>query len=109
MHWGRSRVWHELKQPVSNALGVSYDAAHVHFGLAIYVVALCIFWRARSPLLLALAATAVLESVNELFDFLDWLCCAKKWSLANMARDMVSTLIWPLLLSMFLRWKMPRA
>ncbi|MFN3945049.1 MAG: hypothetical protein ACK4K7_08985 [Allosphingosinicella sp.] len=92
------QLYRDAKQFLIDFTGAGEDLLHVHFGLAIFVVAaLLLKRRMRSPW--PLAAVAVFAVANEIVDFLTDSGWRLDWSLL----DLVNTLFWPTTLFLLAR------
>ena len=98
------RWWSETKRFVLDTIGLSNDLAHVHFGLAAFLVIFVLLRGHRYGGWIAFGCVAVLQLANEIFDAVDWI----RWTGAVHWRDAVSdtalTLFWPLVLVLVLRF-----
>ena len=98
--------WYQLKDPVADLFGLSHDAMHVHAGLAIFLVVAVLLRKARGGVWLALGAVLLAELGNEVGDSFDWIRWTGRPNLVESAKDVVSTVLWPLVLSVI--WTLAR-
>ena len=88
----------ELKTSLIRWTGAQEDLLHVHFGLALFVLAaLLLRQRMRSPWPLAIVAGFAV--FNEVIDYL----APGPWNGPLSALDVVNTLFWPLILFLLAR------
>ena len=98
--------WYQLKDPVADLFGLSHDAMHVHVGLAIFLMVAVLLRKVRGGVWIALGLVLAAELVNEVGDSLDWIRWTGAPNLVESAKDVVSTVLWPLLLAVI--WTMAR-
>jgi len=91
--------WYQLKDPVADLFGLSHDAMHVHVGLAIFLVVAAVLRKVRGGVWLALGAVLAGELVNEVGDSFDWIRWTGAPNLMESAKDVISTVLWPLVLA----------
>lgn len=90
-------LYHAYTERVLAWSGGSDTTLHLHFGLAIWLVALLVLRRPSGPLI-ALLAVAMLELFNETMDRLH----IGNWDWPNTKHDMLATMVWPTLLTIAL-------
>lgn len=101
--------WHDLKSPIVSFLDLSYDAAHIHFGLVVFFLVLLLIRRHSRRLLLAWASVLVIQIMNELLDYHDWRRWGGGWSLNRSLIDCFNTMLWPSVIVLTARWWGPLA
>lgn len=92
-----------LKTDLSDLIGLSKDALHVHLGLLIFLVAMVVFRRSAAswvPWLVVLA----LELVNEGLDILHWNQGVLDFSVLGGIKDILNTMLWPTILMLLSRY-----
>lgn len=87
-------MYNTLKTELSNLLGISKDALHIHIGLALYVLVALVFRRRLSSWLPWLALLAF-EIVNELVDIFHVHGGVMGLELGDSLKDVVNTMFWP--------------
>lgn len=85
------------KIAIVEALGLSKDALHVHFGLAIMLLAALALRRPVGSLLPWLAVLAAAVG-GELWDAVDDIRMLGEWRTRASIRDLFNTLLWPTVL-----------
>ena len=91
----------ELKEMLLGSFGLSNDAMHVHVGLVLYLGMLLVL-RGRAAAWLPIVALVVISLVAEVLDVVSLMFVRSPYSLAESARDVGSTLFWPLVLNTLL-------
>jgi hypothetical protein len=87
-------VYNTLKTELSNLLGISKDALHIHLGLALYLLVALVFRRRLSSWLPWLALLAF-EIVNELVDIFHVHGGVMGFELGDSLKDVINTMFWP--------------
>jgi hypothetical protein len=98
--------WYQLKDPIADLFGLSHDAMHVHVGLTIFLVVAMLLRKVRGGVWLALGAVLLAELGNEVGDSFDWIRWTGRPNLLESAKDVVSTVLWPLVFAMI--WTLAR-
>lgn len=91
-----------LKTELSELIGLSKDALHVHLGLLVFLLAMVIFRRSAASFV-PWTCVLVLQRVNELLDTFHWYNGALEFNLAGSLKDMVNTMLWPTVLLLLAR------
>jgi hypothetical protein len=87
-------MYNDLKTQLSELLGISKDALHIHLGLAIFIIAAVMFRRGFAswiPWLILLA----FELFNEFMDIFHIHEGVMGLDIGGSAKDVVNTMIWP--------------
>ena len=92
-----------LKAFLSEAVGLSKDALHVHLGLMVFLLAMVVFRRSAASMVPWLCVL-VLELVNEAFDVFHWNHGALDFSVAGGVKDIVNTMLWPTVILLLARY-----
>jgi hypothetical protein len=101
--------WYQIKDPLVRFLGLSHDAAHVHFGLAVFLVITLLLRKMTAAPLIALAVVLGLELANEIADAFDWVNWTGQVNLPETAKDIASTMLWPVIATaIWYRLRRPR-
>lgn len=95
--------YHSLIDAILAATGMSDKTAHVHAGLAIFLLAQVVL-RTRRGSIDALLAVVLAEALNETMDRLFF----GSWRWSDTLGDIVSTLAWPTLLVVASRYRRAR-
>jgi hypothetical protein len=96
-------MFNALKTDLAAFAGISKDALHVHLGLFLFVAAVLVLRRSPGSLLPWLLVLA-LEFANEVVDTLHWHEGAWSFDLAESAKDLINTMLWPTLLALLARF-----
>ena len=97
-----SNVWYESKALLRDLLGVSTNEAHVHIGLALFVIGALLLGRRKHRFVLAWLIVAVAETANEVLDARDWVMWTGTVNWPEMAKGYFLTLFWPSVLCLFM-------
>ena len=92
-----------LKTELSELVGLSKDALHVHLGLLVFLLAIVIFRRSAASLV-PWTCVLVLQLVNEAVDTFHWHNGVLDFDLRESLKDMVNTMLWPTLLLLLTRF-----
>jgi hypothetical protein len=92
-----------LKTELSELVGLSKDALHVHLGLLMFLLAIVIFRRSAASLV-PWTCVLVLQLVNEAVDTFHWHHGVLDFDLGDSVKDTVNTLLWPTLLLLLARF-----
>jgi hypothetical protein len=93
--------WGAFKAHMGRGLEVSQAMLHIHFGLALFLVARALLGGKLSrfaPLVLV----TVLELANETMDFARYQVSGWPWTPWGTIGDVLNTLFWPMVLTFFL-------
>lgn len=101
-------MYNAIKTQLSDILGITKDALHVHIGLAIFLGVALVFRRSLASWLPWLALLAF-ELVNELMDMLYWNGSGIGFDLGDSPKDIVNTMFWPTVVFLVARWLRRRA
>jgi hypothetical protein len=85
-------LYNDIKTGLSDFLGISKDALHLHIGLALFF-ALAIILRRGPASILPWLGVLAFELVNEALDLRHNGLSAEE--LVNSTRDLVNTMVWP--------------
>jgi hypothetical protein len=94
----------DLKNLIVDALGFQRDALHIHFGLAIFMVAA---WLIKGPRRYeaAVAIVATIALGAEIWDHIYERSMGKACDWPDHLSDLFNTCIWPLVFAMLWRWR----
>ena len=96
--------WYQFKLFIHHSSGVSFDALHVLFGFAIFLLAARLFNQSvASPI--PWAAAMLLEIGNEGCDLLIELWPELRSQLGEAAKDILLTMTLPTLVMLIARWR----
>ena len=87
-------MYNTLKTELSDLLGISKDALHIHLGIAIFLIAALVFRRSLAnwiPWLVLLA----FELVNEFIDIFHLHEGTVSFELEGSLKDILNTMFWP--------------
>ena len=87
--------WFESKALLRDTLGVSSDEAHIHAGLALFLMGALALRRRKHGFVLAWVVVFVGQTANEVMDARDWLMWTGTVNWPETAKDYVRTLFWP--------------
>jgi hypothetical protein len=104
----RTDMYNAIKNQLSEILGITKDALHVHIGLAIFLGVALVFRRSLASWIPWLALLAF-EIANELMDILYWNGRAIGFDLGDSPKDIVNTMFWPTVVFLVARWMKRRA
>jgi hypothetical protein len=89
-----------LKQSIVLTVGLSRDALHIYVGLAILLVMAFVLRRQLSSLI-PLAIVFLVAVIGEIVDMRDDLVTMGYWRLGASLHDVVNTVFWPTILTIF--------
>ena len=92
-----------IKTELSEIIGLSKDALHVHLGLFVFLLAMVLFRRSAASLV-PWACVFALQVVNELIDTFHWHNGSLDFSVADSMKDLVNTMLWPTVLLLLARY-----
>lgn len=97
-------MYNALKTQLSELLGITKDALHIHIGLAIFLVAALVF---RRPLWSWIPWLSLLafEIANELMDAFHMHGGPFSIEVGGSLKDVLNTMFWPTVLLLGLRWR----
>ena len=101
-------MYDAIKTLLSETLGITKDALHVHIGLAIFVGVALVFRRSLASWLPWLALLAF-ELANEAMDILYWNGNGIGVDLGDSPKDVVNTMFWPTIVFLAARWMRRRS
>lgn len=93
----------QLKTDLSEFIGLSKDALHVHLGLVVMLVAMVVFRKSPASIVPWLAVLAV-ELVNEALDVFHWHDGHLDFSAWGGLKDVVNTMLWPTVILLLARY-----
>jgi len=98
-------VYNAFKTQISDLLGISKDALHIHLGLAIYLIVVVVF---RRPLASWVPWLALLgfEIVNEFTDIFHE--GVMRFQVGDSLKDVLNTMFWPTVVLLAARWHRSR-
>lgn len=101
-------MYNDIKTLLSETLGITKDALHVHIGLAIFLGVALVFRRSLASWIPWLALLAF-ELANESMDILYWNGSGIGFDLGDSPKDIVNTMFWPTVVLLVARWVRRRA
>nr|WP_295890031.1 hypothetical protein [uncultured Devosia sp.] len=101
-------MYNDIKTLLSETLGITKDALHVHIGLAIFLGVALVFRRSLASWIPWLALLAF-ELANESMDILYWNGSGIGLDLGDSPKDIVNTMFWPTVVLLVARWVRRRA
>lgn len=87
-------MYNSIKTGISDFIGLSKDALHIHVGLAIFVALILVLRKSPGSLLPWLGLLAF-ELVNELVDAFHWRTGELDIDLPGALKDIGNTMFWP--------------
>lgn len=96
-------MYNALKTELSEVLGITKDALHIHIGLAIFLGVAFIFRRPLTSWIPWLALLAF-ELVNELMDIFHLHNGAIGFEIGDSVKDVLNTMFWPTIVLFAARW-----
>lgn len=87
-------MYNSIKTAISEAIGLSKDALHIHLGLAIFV-ALVLLLRKSPSSILPWLGVLVFELINETLDAFHWRAGVLDIDLPGALKDIGNTMLWP--------------
>lgn len=96
-------MYNGLKNQLSEILGITKDALHIHIGLAIFLGVALVFRRSLASWIPWLALLAF-ELVNELMDVFYVGEHGIGFDLGDSPKDIVNTMFWPTVVFLVARW-----
>ena len=103
-------MWTHFKEALSRWVGLSHDALHMHVGLALFLLFAYLLRRYRWGMRAALGLVLALEIANEINDAIDWVRWTGAPNYIETARDIASTMLWPVVLAVGLTvWRRQQA
>jgi hypothetical protein len=100
-------VYNAFKTQLSDLLGISKDALHIHLGLATYLIVLVVFRRQLTSPVPWLALLAF-EIVNEFLDIFHVHEGVMGLDLSGSLKDVLNTMFWPTVVLVAARWHRSR-
>jgi hypothetical protein len=101
-------MYDAIKTLLSETLGITKDALHIHIGLAIFLGVALVFRRSLASWLPWLVLLAF-ELANELMDVFYWNGRGIGFDLGDSPKDVVNTMFWPTVVLLVARWLRRRA
>jgi len=100
-------MYNALKTQLSEVLGITKDALHIHFGLAIFLGVALVF---RRPLASWIPWLALLtfELANELMDVFHLHQGTIGFEVGDSLKDILNTMFWPTVVLVAARWQRRR-
>lgn len=99
--------WGDVKEWLSESLHLSHAMLHVHIGMAVFLLSASLLRRpvgTWAPLMVVV----VLELMNELSDFMRYHLSGWPWTPGPTVADLVATWLWPVVLTLFFRYRRAR-
>jgi hypothetical protein len=87
-------MYNDIKTGISEFLGLSKDALHVHLGLAIFVALVLVLRKSPGSLLPWLGVLAF-QLINEFIDAFHWRRGVLDIDLPGSLKDIGNTMFWP--------------
>ena len=87
-------MYNDIKTGISDFLGVSKDALHIHLGLAIFVALILVLRKSPASLVPWLGLLAF-QLINEVIDAFHWRQGVLDIDVAGSLKDIVNTMFWP--------------
>lgn len=100
-------MYNALKTQLSELLGITRDALHIHIGLAIFLAVALVFRRSLASWIPWLALLAF-ELANELMDIFHMHEGAIGFELGDSLKDILNTMFWPSVVLIVARWQKRR-
>ena len=97
-----SNFWFEIKALPREALGFSTNEAHLHIGLALFLIGALVLGRRKHRFVFASLIVAVAQSASEALDARDWVIWTGTVNWPEIARDYFLTLFCPIVLCLFM-------
>lgn len=91
-----------LKTDLSELLGLSKDALHVHLGLVVMLAAMVVFRKSPASFV-PWVAVLVIELLNEALDVFHWHEGHLDFSTWGGVKDVLNTMLWPTVILMLAR------
>lgn len=91
-----------LKLAIVSATGLSKDALHIYVGITVFLVA-GLALRKYMNTFFPVAAVVAVACIGELLDMRDDINSLGYWRWGASLHDVVNTVFWPLVLSIFMR------
>lgn len=101
-------MWHSLKEPVVELLGLPRDSLHVLFGLVVFATVAVLLRRNPRALVVAWLVLLLVQTINELLDYNDWYRWTQQWNWRETLKDYATTMLLPSLLLLFAWWQQRR-
>lgn len=104
--------WHEFKEPVVTALGMSHDAAHVVLGGMAFGLVFLLLRTWPMAAVVAWLVVLAIEVLNEIGDAVDWIGWTGTVNWLETVKDLLLTMLVPtvaLLIGRLLRRESPPA
>jgi hypothetical protein len=89
-----------VKQLIVLTIGLSRDALHIYVGLAVWLV-MAFVLRRRLSSLIPLSIVFLVAVIGEIVDMRDDLLTKGYWRLGASLHDVVNTVFWPTVLTLF--------
>ncbi len=100
-------MYNALKTQLSELLGITKDALHIHIGLAIFLAVALVFRRSLASWVPWLALLAF-ELANELMDIFHSHAGTIGFELGDSLKDILNTMFWPSVVVIIARWQKRR-
>lgn len=97
-----------LKTMLSETIGLSKDALHVHLGLFVFLVAVVLL-RASPGSWIPWLVLLAFEVLNEVVDLLHEHGGVRALDFVEAAKDIINTMLWPTLVVLFVRYRSRRS
>lgn len=101
-------MYNTIKTELALWLGISKDALHIHLGLAIFAILILVLRRSPGSLMPWLGVLAF-ELINEAMDIFHWHEGAFSFEIGDSFKDIVSTMFWPSVVMLGVRYAAHRA
>lgn len=100
-------MYNALKTQLSELLGITKDALHIHIGLAIFLAVALVFRRSLASWVPWLALFAF-ELANELMDIFHVHEGVIGFEFGDSLKDILNTMFWPSIVLIVARWQRRR-
>lgn len=87
--------WYEIKALLTAYMPLSYDAAHIHLGLVLFLAVLFLVRRHRARFAIAWFVLLAATLFNEALDAYDWVVWTGTVNWHEAVKDLVNTMAWP--------------
>ena len=87
--------WHHVKEATLATLNMSHDMAHIHLGLAAFLLLVGILRNHPHRFAIAWLALLLVTLGNEALDATDWVMWTGEVNWGESAKDILNTVLWP--------------
>ena len=100
--------WHEIKTAFLPVLSMSHDMAHIHLGLATFLILAALLYKRRGGLAIAWLIVLTAAVGNEAFDAVDWTRWTGSINFREAVKDTLNTVLWPTIIWGICAWRSGR-